>query len=82
MNTWKKTLLLGTMVVLALTLSGCGTMMPGGRVPPPVLEHGWSPATEMYLNGKKTEVKCMTPDDIRKIDIYIELMKANEEVKQ
>ncbi len=67
---------------LALMLLGCGTMMLGGRVPPPILENGWSPETEMHLNGKKTAVKCMTLEDIRKVNIYIELMKANEEVSR
>jgi len=32
------------------------------------------------VDGEETAVKCMTLEDIRKINIWTELMKANEEV--
>ena len=79
-NTWKTMVRIGTMVVLVLTLSQCSTGMRGGKVPPPTLSHGWSQERTEVLNGKKTAVKCMTLDDIRKINIWTELMKANQEV--
>lgn len=82
MNTWRIKPLIFTMAILALTLLGCGTGMHGAKVPPPTLEYGWSPETEMYLNGEKTAVKCMTLDDIRRVNIYMELMKATTEAGQ
>ena len=70
------------MAMLALTLLGCGTRGSGWKVPPPTLNHGWSPERMEVINGKKTATKCMTLEDIRKINIWIELMKANEEVSR
>lgn len=82
MNTWRIKPLICMMVVLVLTLSACGTGMRGTKIPPPTLDYGWSPERMEFIKEKKTAVKCMTLDDIRKVDIYIELLKANEEVSQ
>lgn len=74
--TWQRMLRLGMMVVLALMLCQCANLGRGAKVPPPTLQHGWSEAMEMEVNGENKEVRCMTNDDIRKINLYMELMKA------
>lgn len=82
MNTWRIKPLICMMVVLVLVISGCSMKTHGTKIPPPTLEYGWSGERMEIVNEKKTAVKCMTLDDIRKVDMYIELLKANEEVSQ
>jgi len=72
--------LLFIVVVLALLVSACSTVGVGAKIPPPTLEYGWSVEMEMEINRENKRVKCMALDDIRKVDIYMELLKANEEV--
>ena len=79
-NTWQRKLLIYMLALLALTLLACATSGLGGKVPPPTLEHGWSVEMEMEINQESKQVKCMTLEDIRKIDIWAELMGANQEV--
>ena len=64
---------------LVLTLSGCAGR-GSGVVPPPELEYGWSPTMKMEIDAERMPVRCLTVNDKRKLDIYIEFMKATEEV--
>jgi hypothetical protein len=82
MNTWQIKPLIIMMAILALMLSGCGIKRGGVAIPEPILDYGWSQERMEIVNGQKTAVQCMTLNDIRKIDIYIELLKANEEVSR
>ena len=65
-------------VVLALMVSGCATIGNGGQVPEPTLDYKWSEAFEAVMpDGELKLVKCLTVDDKRRIDAYIEFIKAN-----
>ena len=80
MHIQKNIIRIGIMAMLVLTLLGCGIRGSGWETPPPILNHGWSPERMEIVDGEETAVKCMTLEDIRKINIWTELMKANEEV--
>ena len=76
----KKTLHISMIITLALMLSACQSPMRGPKIPPPTLEYGWSGEQTMIVDNKEVPVKCMTIEDIDKINKWAAMMKASTEV--
>lgn len=70
--------LLGVLIALTLAIS-CQTA-PGktGGVPPLKLDHGWSPVVQMQLNGRQTEVQCMTTQDAARLREYLIILEEQQ----
>lgn len=70
---WLIILLLAGLMVL--TLSGCASRANGLIYSEPVFEYGWSPEYETMIENEKTMVRCLTTEDKRRLDIYLEMIK-------
>jgi uncharacterized protein YceK len=68
-------------VIVVLTLSGCASLGSGGNVPEPEFEYGWSPVYVDKVDNKAMSVRCLTVEDKRMLDTYIEFLKAKEEME-
>jgi len=78
MSTLKRLQVGFIVVTLALTLSGCASLGSGGPVPEPINEYKWSQPMEAIMpDGEVKLIQCLTVEDKRRIDAWIELMKAN-----
>lgn len=73
----------GSVVILALTVSACGTSGPGSRIPEPEWAYRWSQPVQAEMpDGKIKWVRCITVNDKNRLDDYIEGMNMIEEVSQ
>ena len=70
-------------VLLAVLLSACSSVGSGSRVPPPEFEYQWSDPFESVMpDGETKWIQCITVNDKRKLDIYIEFMNGTQEVTE
>jgi hypothetical protein len=66
---------------LVALLSGCSSLGSGSRVPPPEFEYQWSEPFRARMSDDEIRwVTCITVNDRRKLDLYIEFMNGIEEV--
>ena len=71
------------LVLLVAVLSGCSSLGSGSRVPSPELEYQWSEPFEAVMHDGETRwVQCITVNDAKNIDAYIEIKNVTEEVSQ
>ena len=70
-------------VSLALMVSGCGGLASGDRIPPPDFDYAWSePFKATMHDGEVKWVQCLTVNDKKGLDDYIDGMNMMEEVSQ